>query len=760
MYNHANGGCALPGGMERMAADGTKERIAILGGGIGALTAACELIDVPDWQDRYDITVYQQGWRLGGKGASARNPEENWRIEEHGPHVWFGFYFNAFRHIADAYRYCRENGLLSPDGFQSWEDAFSPRDSAVVLDDWREQWRWWSLTLPRRAGSPVEPGDSDFWSLIESGLHMLAGHFEALRGAAPRTRFLGGGRGLVVKGLARAHALLTRVHGERSGVARVASESPFDGLLDTIKTEAGRICDGNWAWLGRLGLSVIGWIFKGLIRDLHRAIKDLLDSNDDIRHSWQMLDMGVALLRGMIADDVFFRGYDAIEGFDLSRWLEKHGCSDSWSPVIRSVYDSGAHYEDGRSGAGENPNRRPPAANLAAGTALQSLLRMFAGYSGAYSYRMNAGMGETIFTPLYLALSHRGVRFAFFHRVRELKLNEAKDALASVELDVQATATGGPLTYQPLFPPFRGIRCWPNHPFYEQLAEGAEIERRGLNLESAWCDYRVSTKTLRVGPNLDCDRVVLGISVASLPGICGELAQSSSRWREMLEAIKTVQTQFCEIWMTCPAAQLRAGSNEVTAEGFIEPIDTWLDMSQVLPREGWPDPQGSIHYFVGPLEDQPAPPPGSPSGFPAAQWQRVFDTMRAFVQNQILTLWPLAAKPGEPGSFNWDLMRAPGDVRGPDRLRHQYVRANVDPADRYVLSVAGSKRFRLRSDDSGFRNLYLAGDWTRNGINAGSVEAAVMSGMQASQGISGYPKTILGGWEEMDHPAANSHGAG
>jgi uncharacterized protein with NAD-binding domain and iron-sulfur cluster len=252
----------------------------------------------------------------------------------------------------------------------------------------------------------------------------------------------------------------------------------------------------------------------------------------------------------------------------------------------------------------------------------------------------------------------------------------------------------------------------------------------------------------------------LGISVASLPGICGELAQSSSRWREMLEAIKTVQTQFCEIWMTCPAAQLRAGSNEVTAEGFIEPIDTWLDMSQVLPREGWPDPQGSIHYFVGPLEDQPAPPPGSPSGFPAAQWQRVFDTMRAFVQNQILTLWPLAAKPGEPGSFNWDLMRAPDDVRGPDRLRHQYVRANVDPADRYVLSVAGSKRFRLRSDDSGFRNLYLAGDWTRNGINAGSVEAAVMSGMQASQGISGYPKTILGGWEEMDHPAANSHGAG
>ena len=27
----------------------------------------------PGWQDRYEITVYQMGWRLGGKGASGRN---------------------------------------------------------------------------------------------------------------------------------------------------------------------------------------------------------------------------------------------------------------------------------------------------------------------------------------------------------------------------------------------------------------------------------------------------------------------------------------------------------------------------------------------------------------------------------------------------------------------------------------------------------------------------------------------------------------
>ena len=45
-----------------------KERIAILGGGAAALTTAFELTRDADWQERYEITVYQMGWRLGGKG--------------------------------------------------------------------------------------------------------------------------------------------------------------------------------------------------------------------------------------------------------------------------------------------------------------------------------------------------------------------------------------------------------------------------------------------------------------------------------------------------------------------------------------------------------------------------------------------------------------------------------------------------------------------------------------------------------------------
>jgi uncharacterized protein with NAD-binding domain and iron-sulfur cluster len=71
----------------------------------------------------------------------------------------------------------------------------------------------------------------------------------------------------------------------------------------------------------------------------------------------------------------------------------------------------------------------------------------------------------------------------------------------------------------------------------------------------------------------------------------------------------------------------------------------------------------------------------------------------------------------------------------------QYLRINVDPSDRYVMCVPGSDHHRLRSDESGFDNLYLAGDWTDNGINAGCIEAAVLSGLQAANAVLGRART-------------------
>jgi len=56
-----------------------------------------------------------------------------------------------------------------------------------------------------------------------------------------------------------------------------------------------------------------------------------------------------------------------------------------------------------------------------------------------------------------------------------------------------------------------------------------------------------------------------------------------------------------------------------------------------------------------------------------------------------------------------------------------------------VLSVAGSTKYRLRANESGLTNVVLAGDWTKNGFNAGCVESATMSGIQAANAIQGRP---------------------
>src|SRR3954463_6931087 len=57
----------------------TSTRVAIIGGGCASLTTAFELTR-PELAGRYAVTVYQMGWRLGGKGASGRGVHD--RIEE------------------------------------------------------------------------------------------------------------------------------------------------------------------------------------------------------------------------------------------------------------------------------------------------------------------------------------------------------------------------------------------------------------------------------------------------------------------------------------------------------------------------------------------------------------------------------------------------------------------------------------------------------------------------------------------------------
>ena len=56
-----------------------------------------------------------------------------------------------------------------------------------------------------------------------------------------------------------------------------------------------------------------------------------------------------------------------------------------------------------------------------------------------------------------------------------------------------------------------------------------------------------------------------------------------------------------------------------------------------------------------------------------------------------------------------------------------------------MQSLPGTDQLRLRIRRIGYDNLYLAGDWTDNGLNAGCIEAAVVSGLQAANAVAGRP---------------------
>ena len=62
------------------------------------------------------------GWRLGGKGASGR--DNDGRVVEHGLHIWFGCYENAFRMLEAVYQeWMPQNGQKIP----CRHDALKPR---------------------------------------------------------------------------------------------------------------------------------------------------------------------------------------------------------------------------------------------------------------------------------------------------------------------------------------------------------------------------------------------------------------------------------------------------------------------------------------------------------------------------------------------------------------------------------------------------------------------------------------------------------
>lgn len=718
-----------------------RRRVAIIGGGVAGLFSALALSD-PRLGDRFDITVYSRGWRLGGKCASGRNARRHERIEEHGLHLWFGFYENSLgwtRRVLES--------LPAEDRarYHRFEDAFVGIDDVVLYEEWPDHTDPRSVSALRLrfpvTEQPAEPGPLDFGTTVRRIADVLA--LTALAMVAGVGRF----------GLARLGAKAVGV-GARLGVR-------------LVPRHLGAVPGARPGVIARLRLRLL----LGLLRLTRRIALRLLQPESGKgegrrRQLFAGLDLLTAALSGIIDDRLLEVGFGTIDGLELRQWLAMHGARPSSlnsGSVLWALYDLVFGYHRGDSGVPE----------LAAGRAMLALLRMLGGYHGHFGYRMASSMGEVAIAPMYDLLRRRGVHFAFFRDLRAVHLDD-DGALTSVELHRQADVEVDG------YDPFAwtgpdGGRYWPIEPDWATIGldptkVSADALENGLPVTPDEVRH-----TLRLG--VDVDEVILAVPapVLSDPALHEELVRVPE-WRRMIDHSASVATIAYQVWSDESGSipvELNDRYGNAIVSSYDQPFSTYCPMDQLAAVERWNGPRPvRIGYGCGVwpepasarldllrddgaradpraalsavqreaassldrlrlLPDPPgrgviarlrnrkapavAPPPRTLDG-PAA----------AFLHT------PQAEPPG--GDASSSASEAPS---GPEGEHHTlWVRLNDAPAHRYVTTPPANPWFRIDPDDTGVAHLWAAGDWTANLIDGGCVEATVISALLAARGVA------------------------
>ncbi len=678
----------------------SKTRVSILGGGLSGLVTAFNLT-APEQQGRYEVTVYQLGWRLGGKCATGRNADVSQRIQEHGLHVFMGQYDNAFGMVQTLY------AQAAHPPFADWRQGYTQTPAMSLMEQVDGQWIPWVFTLPVFPGTPgIDPPPSVMGRIVQAiewllgelkGPHaaVLAGH-----AAAPWWRRVLD-RVLSWLGQQAEHLGLDLLRAAVDLINRLDPDPALHDRADHL-TLADLLHQARM-WIGtRIGAALAG--------------------NNELRRLWILLDLGLANLIGGLRDGLLLdpaAHLEAVNRLDYRAWLKAHGAGEATidSALVRSLYDLIFAYPEGN---------WQTYGNVEAGTLFLSLLNT-ATYQGSIIWKFNTATGDLIVQPLYDVLTARGVKFEFFSRVDALVPASDGSQIASVKIGRQVQLAGG--SYDPLTTLPSGQRVWPDRPLYRQLADGAALAASGADLESKWTTWPDALQPLTITAGTDYDLLVLAIPPAAHRDICAGLIAQKPAWQAMAGAVQTVATHSLQTW----TAQDEAGlgwDHPAMVGGFdASNLNSWADISEVLKTECWPANAGVVAEQIacGPLPCLPYPPPASETGYPAAQ-QALAGTLAAtYLDSDARIFWPKRFGQGGPSAGT---------------LVSSYNRINVDPGERYTLTVADSTRHRLRTDGSTYANLFLTGDWIQNGQNLGSFEATTISGKLASRAISGWPDQI------------------
>ncbi|MBI5104642.1 MAG: FAD-dependent oxidoreductase [Solirubrobacterales bacterium] len=524
-----------------------------------------------------DVCVYEAAPHPGGKGASTRGVHG--RIEEHGLHVWLGYYDNAFRLMRDVYEELDRAATDPGCPIQGWRDAFAPADLVGVEDRRDGTWSHWVAAFARNDGEPGLPGGRPLTvaGFVRRGLGLLVDFSASIGAAAPPRVVLSGAAEPPPRGGGPAAFV---------ELLRRAEIAALVGAVESLRVLRAGVPRG-----GSLATLVTGYL-DGLRADLvARAARD-----DAGRRSAELADLVATTMLGTIRDGLLSdpAGFTAIDHLDFRAWLAGHGARPETldCALVRGMYDLAFAFEDG--------DRERP--RFPAGLGLFLAGKLFFEYRGSIMWRLQAGMGDVVFAPLLQALRGRGVTFRPGHRAQRLRLSPGRGAVAAIDLRVRARDPD-PLVR------VHGLPCFPTP------AGGPVGERDAV---------------LRAGA--DFDDVVLATSLGPVASLCEELLEDSPRWRAMVQGVATVPTQALQLWLRADERRLGWPYPGATVSGYVSPFDTYASMSHLVEREDWPagDRPGAIGYFCSVLPARDA-----------ADGERVVRAnARRFLERDVAHLWP------------------------------------------------------------------------------------------------------------------------
>lgn len=721
-----------------------KKKIAILGGGMASLSAAYELTDYEGWQNHYDITVYQVGWRLGGKTATGRGICD--RVEEHGIHILQGWYDTTFRLLRDVYDERAKKKLAPGSPLQDlFKDGLIANNTTLLTEFIPELGKWsnWPLIFPETKEQPGEGGPLPMWSVIKKGLALT---LEMLLGS-PYAKNIGPLAKWILDRffpdyLKNTDPALTKNPGFAASILKPLvgfierrARKRFSELIDSIS----KLDDADISNQHAKHSRIVELIEKH-VRHIEQQGLPYGEGETARRHIAIGICFAYYNIKGVLKDvyEPQTKQFDftKIDKYDYREWLGMQG-APQWlvdSVIVRFFYTGTfANLVNETGGA------------VAAGTALQFFAKSV-GYKGSFVYQMVYGTGEVMIMPLYEVLQNRGVQFKFFHKIEQVhygaeKLIENISYAEQVQLIVPQ--------YNPVKKIMNGsLSAWPAEPLYDQINPN-DVERLKagkINLEDPWANWQ-DYKKGRLQRGIDFDEVILGIPLGTLKTICSEIIEKDEHWKLMAKNVITTPTQSAQLWFLPNLQEL--GFNladwglpqKFSAPNVVvyqNPLYSWLDSSLVLPNENWPAAQRPkfLAYFTGPYVLRKPLPPFTDHSFQARENERLKDAFEQWLYDNAGWFWPKGTTYLYPQGLNFQLLAdVNNSTDGYERYASQFFRANVRPTDHYTLSVPNSAQHRLKADASGFDNLYLCGDWIDFGGNVGYIDGTIQSGQQAAQAL-------------------------